>query len=147
MFQIKICGITTPSGAQCALAGGADWLAVVGVPEALALREAGIIVPVLCLMDDPQGAHAEAIGRGIDLCVGTRGTLVIAGWIPDDNYRAGSLLVLTDANVSLASQTFRIFDIKKAFLSDGRQVWEIAFGAPKPSIVKLIRRYTRTSLD
>jgi alanine racemase len=61
--------------ANAALAGGADWLAVVGVPEALALREAGITAPVLCLMDDPQGAHAEAIGRGIDLCVGTRGTL------------------------------------------------------------------------
>ena len=61
--------------ANAALAGGASWLAVVGVPEALALREAGITAPVLCLMDDPQGAHAEAIGRGIDLCVGTRGTL------------------------------------------------------------------------
>ena len=61
--------------ANAALAGGAGWLAVVGVPEALALREAGITAPVLCLMDDPQGAHAEAIGRGIDLCVGTRGTL------------------------------------------------------------------------
>ena len=61
--------------ANAALAGGAGWLAVVGVPEALALREAGITAPVLCLLDDPQGAHAEAIRRGIDLCVGTRGTL------------------------------------------------------------------------
>jgi len=61
--------------ANAALAGGAGWLAVVAVPEALALREAGITAPVLCLMDDPRGAHAEAIGRGIDLCVGTRGTL------------------------------------------------------------------------
>ena len=61
--------------ANAALAGGASWLAVVGVPEALALRGAGITAPVLCLMDDPQAAHAEAIGRGIDLCVGTRGTL------------------------------------------------------------------------
>jgi alanine racemase len=61
--------------ATAALAGGADWLAVVGVPEALALREAGITAPVLCLMDDPEAAHAEAVGRGVDLCVGTRGTL------------------------------------------------------------------------
>jgi alanine racemase len=61
--------------ATAALAGGADWLGVVAVPEALALREAGITAPVLCLMDDPEAAHAEAIGRGVDLCVGTRGTL------------------------------------------------------------------------
>jgi alanine racemase len=61
--------------ANAALAGGAGWLAVVGVPEAVALREAGIAAPVLCLLDDPQAAHAEAIGRGIDLCVGTNGTL------------------------------------------------------------------------
>ena len=61
--------------ATAALAGGADWLGVVSVPEALALREAGITAPVLCLMDDPEAAHAEAIADGIDLCVGSAGTL------------------------------------------------------------------------
>jgi alanine racemase len=61
--------------ANAALAGGADWLGVVGVAEAVALRAAGITAPVLCLMDDPQAAHAEAIGRGVDLCVGSAGTL------------------------------------------------------------------------
>ncbi len=61
--------------ATAALAGGADWLGVVGVPEALALRQAGITAPVLCLLDDPQAPHAEAIEHGVDLCAGTRGTL------------------------------------------------------------------------
>jgi alanine racemase len=61
--------------ATAALAGGADWLGVVGVTEAIALREAGITARVLCLMDDPQAPHAEAIGRDVDLCVGSLGTL------------------------------------------------------------------------
>jgi alanine racemase len=61
--------------ATAALAGGASWLGVVAVAEAIALREAGITARVLCLMDDPQAPHAEAIGREVDLCVGALGTL------------------------------------------------------------------------
>jgi alanine racemase len=61
--------------AKAALAGGASWLGVVSVAEAIALREAGITARVLCLVDDPQAAHAEAIGRDVDLGVGDLGTL------------------------------------------------------------------------
>jgi len=55
--------------AKAALAGGATWLGVISVAEALTLRAAGISAPVLCLLDDPQAAHAEAIAHGVDLSV------------------------------------------------------------------------------
>lgn len=61
--------------ANAALAGGASWLGVVAVAEAVALRAAGITARVLCLMDDPHAQHAEAIARDVDLCVGALGTL------------------------------------------------------------------------
>jgi alanine racemase len=66
-------GMVQAAGA--ALAGGASWLGVISVAEALGLRAAGFTVPVLCLLDDPQAAHAEAIGHGIDLCAGSVGSL------------------------------------------------------------------------
>jgi alanine racemase len=61
--------------AEAALAGGATWLGVISVAEALGLRGAGITVPVLCLLDDLGAAHAEAIAHDVDLSVGTRRTL------------------------------------------------------------------------
>jgi alanine racemase len=61
--------------ARAALSGGAAWLGVTTVGEAVALREAGIGGPVLCLLDDPEAKHGEAIARGIDLGVGSAVTL------------------------------------------------------------------------
>jgi alanine racemase len=55
--------------ARAALAGGATWLGVVDTTEALALRQAGITAPVLCLM--AFGAPSEAIAKGIDLSAGS----------------------------------------------------------------------------
>ncbi|HTT54996.1 MAG TPA: alanine racemase [Streptosporangiaceae bacterium] len=53
--------------ARAALAGGADWLGVVHVAEALALRRAGIGSRVLCLTGVPGVAHEEAVRAGVDL--------------------------------------------------------------------------------
>jgi alanine racemase len=60
-------------GARAALAGGASWLGVISVDEALALRAAGLTAPVLCLMGVPHAAHADAIGHDVDLSAGTVG--------------------------------------------------------------------------
>ena len=62
-------GIT--QAGHAAVAGGADWLGVVHVAEALRLRRAGITVPVLCLMALAEDAHGDAITAGIDLTAGT----------------------------------------------------------------------------
>jgi alanine racemase len=53
--------------AAAALAGGADWLGVVHVGDALTLRAAGFTVPVLCLLEAPDAPHEEAIRQNIDL--------------------------------------------------------------------------------
>src|SRR5487761_884390 len=47
--------------ARAAVRGGADWLCVVHVAEALEIREAGIDVPLLCLMAIGAHDHAAAI--------------------------------------------------------------------------------------
>src|SRR5499433_3989957 len=61
--------------ARAALAGGASWLGVISVPEALALRGAGVTAPVLCLMGVPGSAHEEAVRHGVDLSAGTAGLI------------------------------------------------------------------------
>ena len=55
--------------AHAALAGGAQWLGVVHVHEALALRHEGITARVLCLTGVPGAAHEDAVREGIDLAV------------------------------------------------------------------------------
>ena len=57
--------------ARAALAGGADWLGVVHVAEALELRKAGLEEPILCLMGVPEHDHAAATAD--------RGLAVVAG--------------------------------------------------------------------
>jgi alanine racemase len=59
--------------AQAAVRGGADWLGVVHVAEALELRRAGVDVPLLCLMAIGTDDHAEAIAANVDLAVGSVG--------------------------------------------------------------------------
>ena len=51
--------------ARAALDGGASWLAVAMVEEAVTLREAGIDVPVLLLSEPPTSALAEVAGLGL----------------------------------------------------------------------------------
>jgi alanine racemase len=57
--------------AAAALAGGADWLGVVHVGDALALRAAGFTAPVLCLLAVPDAPHEEAIRHDVDLSAGS----------------------------------------------------------------------------
>ena len=59
------------ASARAALAGGAAWLGVVHVADAIGLRQAGISVPVLSLHDSPDAPHAEAIRHEVDLTVGS----------------------------------------------------------------------------
>lgn len=57
--------------ARAALAGGATWLGVVQLADAIELRRAGLTVPVLSLHGSPDARHAEAIRRGVDMTAGT----------------------------------------------------------------------------
>jgi alanine racemase len=55
--------------ARAALAGGASWLGVADLAEAVTLRQAGITAPVLCLMTF--GDPAEAIRHDVDVTAGS----------------------------------------------------------------------------
>src|SRR2546430_15606295 len=53
--------------ARAALAGGATWLGVAFLEEAVALREAGIHAPVLSWLAVPGERLADAVARDVDL--------------------------------------------------------------------------------
>lgn len=55
--------------ARAALAGGADWLGVADIAEALRLREAGITAPVLAWLHDPDEDFTAAAAARIDIGV------------------------------------------------------------------------------
>ncbi len=55
--------------ARAAVAGGADWLGVADIAEALELRDAGIEVPILAWLHHPDADFAEAIAAGVDIGV------------------------------------------------------------------------------
>jgi len=59
------------ASARAALAGGAAWLAVTHLADAITLRTAGIPVPLLSLHGSPDAPHAEAIRHGVDLTAGS----------------------------------------------------------------------------
>ena len=61
--------------ARAAIAGGASWLGVALIEEAVALRQAGIGVPMLVLVEPPPGAAQIARQYAVDLAVGTRAGL------------------------------------------------------------------------
>ncbi len=63
------------TSARAALAGGASWLGVAQLEEALALRAAGVSAPVLTWIYPPQGDVGAAAEAGIDITVGSAWSL------------------------------------------------------------------------
>jgi alanine racemase len=61
--------------ARAALAGGADWLGVVDITEALQLRDAGIDAPVLCWLHAVEADFGAALDARIDVGVSSRDQL------------------------------------------------------------------------
>jgi len=61
--------------ARSALAGGATWLGVCDVHEALALRSAGITAPLLCWLHAPDVNFREAVHERVDIGVSHIGEL------------------------------------------------------------------------
>jgi alanine racemase len=60
------------SVARAAVEGGADWLAVALVEEGIALRDAGIEVPILLLSEPPVDSMGEAVARRLTPTVYSR---------------------------------------------------------------------------
>lgn len=72
--------------ARAAVAGGADWLGVTHLAEAIALRDAGLTQRVVCLTAVPDAPHEDAIRRDVDL---TAGSVLMVSQIAAAARRAG----------------------------------------------------------
>jgi len=72
--------------ARAALAGGASWLGVAHVDEALELRRAGLDAPLLVLLAVPGEEHEAAIRDGVDV---TAGSVAQVGIVAAAARRAG----------------------------------------------------------
>jgi len=64
--------------ARAALAGGATWLGVAQLAEALALRSAGVTEPVLAWLHAPGQDLAPAVAAGVDLSASSPGAVAAA---------------------------------------------------------------------
>ncbi|MFI5060309.1 MAG: alanine racemase [Actinomycetales bacterium] len=62
--------------ARAALAGGADWLGVADLTEAMQLRDAGIEAPLLAWLHEPDADFTGAIEAGVDIGVSSVSQLV-----------------------------------------------------------------------
>jgi alanine racemase len=91
--------------ARAALRGGADWLGVARAEEALALRDAGISAPVLCLMSAADSPHEEAIRQGVDLPAGTAAMVRQAAAAAARAGRPASLHLKVDTGMSRGGAT------------------------------------------
>src|SRR5437899_2349892 len=71
MVKAEAYGHGMVPAARAALAGGATWLGVARLSEALGLRAAGITAPVLLCITAPGEAYGKAVVAGVDLTVGS----------------------------------------------------------------------------
>ncbi|WP_075023927.1 alanine racemase [Actinomadura madurae] len=81
MVKAEAYGHGLAEAARAALAGGASWLGVAKLAEALRLRDEGITVRTLVCVGVPGEPYAEAVTRDVDLTVG-------AVWLLDEVVRA-----------------------------------------------------------
>ncbi|MGH8966045.1 MAG: alanine racemase, partial [Actinomycetes bacterium] len=81
MVKAEAYGHGLAEAAGAALAGGASWLGVAKLGEALRLRDAGFTVRTLACLGVPGEPYEEAVARDVDLTVG-------AVWLLDEIVRA-----------------------------------------------------------
>jgi alanine racemase len=89
--------------AQAALAGGASWLGVADIAEALALRKAGVTARVLCLM--AFGDPGAAIAQDIDLSAGSAAFVARTAAAADAAGRPARLHLEADTGLSRGGAT------------------------------------------
>jgi alanine racemase len=91
--------------ARAAVRGGADWLGVVHVAEALQVRRAGVDVPLLCLMAIGSDNHAEAIAADVDLAAGSAGLVRRIAAAAEDAGRPARVHLKADTGLSRGGAT------------------------------------------
>ncbi|WP_350349185.1 alanine racemase [Agromyces sp. G08B096] len=86
--------------ARAAVAAGADWLGTADLGEALALRDAGIDVPLLAWLHDPEPDFAGPVERDIDLGISSADQLRRAAETADRVGRPASVHLKIDTGLS-----------------------------------------------
>lgn len=86
--------------ARAALAGGADWLGVADIEEALALRAADIRAPILAWLHDPHADFAPAISAGISIAVSSETQLRAVAAAAGRSSSSASVQVKLDTGLS-----------------------------------------------
>jgi alanine racemase len=85
--------------ARAALAGGATWLGVAQLAEALELRAAGVTAPVLTWLFPPGADVAGAVDAGIDVTVGSDWTLDAVTAVARERGRPARVQVKVDTGL------------------------------------------------
>ncbi len=91
--------------ALAALAGGATWLGVNSIDEAVRLREAGVTAPVLCMLAAPGAPHADGVSFGVDLSVSTAELVRRIGSAAERAGRPARLHLKADTGMSRGGAT------------------------------------------
>jgi alanine racemase len=86
--------------ARAALAGGADWLGVADVAEALALRGVGIEAPILAWLHDAQADFGAAVTGGISIGISSLRQLDAVADAARSTGRAASVQLKLDTGLS-----------------------------------------------
>jgi alanine racemase len=71
MVKAEAYGHGIVESTRAALSGGATWVGVARLSEAIRLREAGIEVPILLCLGVPGEAYEQAVAANVDLMVGS----------------------------------------------------------------------------
>jgi alanine racemase len=88
------------AAAQAALAGGADALGTAELREAVALREAGVLAPILCWLHDPGEDFDPAVEHGIDVAVSSVAQLDALAQAAEDRGTRAGVQVKVDTGLS-----------------------------------------------
>ena len=91
--------------ARAALAGGATWLGVAQLAEALALRAAGVTAPVLAWLHAPGQDLAPAVAAGVDLSASSPGAVADAAAAAARTGRTARLHLKIDTGLSRGGAT------------------------------------------
>lgn len=93
-------------------------------------------------------ARAAGIAYLAQYAAGTRGNYERQDHIPTANVHPGSIVNITNTQIGIAPGTpYRIGSITKSFNPSGRENWKITYGLLPPSLTRLIRRFTRSTLS
>ena len=131
--------------ARASLAGGASWLGVVHVADAIELRRAGFTVPVLSLLGSPDAPHADAIRHDVDLTVGTTALVDQIALAAEGAGKPARLHLEADTGMSRGGATA---DDWSGLVHAALAAQAAGLGAGgRPVVAFRLRRHSRSPLD